>query len=486
MEENKVVKAGIGYTIGNYLITGLNFLTIPIFARLLTTSDYGIYNTFSAYQSILFIFISLAINISYKNARYKYKLEKENSKNDLNFETYVSTTLLMIIINASILLIFSNLFHSLIESILGIDIMVMNFLILASFGQAIISCYNARESLTYNYKNFLKTSLINAISNISISLIFIIFVLESNKYLGRIYGNTVPLFILSIIIIINAFKTKKPKNIKDYLKWGLSYSIPIVPHAVSQILLSQFDRIMINKMVNASAAGIYSFAYTIFTIISVTYTSLDTVWSQWFYEKMRKKDYSLIKTKSNVYVIGMFLFSCLMIMLCPEIIMILGGEKYYDSIYCAIPIIAGGYFSFLYLIPAAVEYYNEKTKYIAIGTTASAVINIILNYIFILKYNYVAAAYTTLVTYLLNFIFHYFLAWKIEKKCLFSTKIIFSTLLLILFISFGTIYLIENRIIRFIIAIILGIILTYIEEKNIGFIKKLKLKLIKGRNNNEL
>ena len=41
-EENKVIKAGIGYTIGNYLLKGLSFLTVPLFSRLLDTSDYGI------------------------------------------------------------------------------------------------------------------------------------------------------------------------------------------------------------------------------------------------------------------------------------------------------------------------------------------------------------------------------------------------------------------------------------------------------------
>jgi len=32
LKNNKIIKAGLGYTIGNYLIKGLSFLTIPIFA----------------------------------------------------------------------------------------------------------------------------------------------------------------------------------------------------------------------------------------------------------------------------------------------------------------------------------------------------------------------------------------------------------------------------------------------------------------------
>ena len=49
---SKVIKAGFGYVIGNYLLKGLVFLTIPIFTRLLSPSDFGVYNTFAAYESI--------------------------------------------------------------------------------------------------------------------------------------------------------------------------------------------------------------------------------------------------------------------------------------------------------------------------------------------------------------------------------------------------------------------------------------------------
>ena len=31
LKKNKVLKAGIGYTIGNYFLKGLGFITVPIF-----------------------------------------------------------------------------------------------------------------------------------------------------------------------------------------------------------------------------------------------------------------------------------------------------------------------------------------------------------------------------------------------------------------------------------------------------------------------
>lgn len=38
LKKNKVLKAGIGYTIGNYFLKGLGFITVPIFSRLMAVS----------------------------------------------------------------------------------------------------------------------------------------------------------------------------------------------------------------------------------------------------------------------------------------------------------------------------------------------------------------------------------------------------------------------------------------------------------------
>ena len=48
-EKNSALKAGMGYTIGNVLVKGINFLTLPLFSRLLSTAEFGVYNVFLSY-----------------------------------------------------------------------------------------------------------------------------------------------------------------------------------------------------------------------------------------------------------------------------------------------------------------------------------------------------------------------------------------------------------------------------------------------------
>ena len=468
MSENnnqKVVKAGIGYTVGNYLLKGLTFLTIPIFSRLMSTTDYGIYNTFTAFENILFILIGLAIHTSYKNARYKYKFVEEGSESGKDYNTYVSTTMVMLIVSVVVWLSVTNVFAKPISNAIGLNQFSVNLLLLFSFSNAVLLCFNSDVAIRYEFQSFLKISSINAVGNIVLSIVLMMTVFKEQRYMGRVLGTVVPIFFLSIYIIVKFIKKAKPQNCVPFLKWGVRYSIPIVPHGISQVILSQFDRIMINNMIGASTAGIYSFAYNIYTIVNVTIQSLDSVWNQWFYEQMNQKAYEEIRKKSSMYMIGMLLFSSVLLLVSPEMIKILGDKPYWEAIYCVIPIIAAGYFSFLYTIPSAVEYYYEKTKFIAVGSLGAATINIILNYVFISKYGYIAAAYTTLFTYILYFVFHFVLASKIHKSCIFSIRTVLCCSIFMLGVNFFSLIYIESILKRWVVAFVLVLFLWYLEKK---------------------
>lgn len=439
MKDKKILKAGLGYTIGNYFLKGLSFLTIPIFTRLLNIEDYGIYNTFIAYESIFFVIIGFAIHSSFKNAKYKYKDK---------YEEYVSSSFLLICISLFFWILVSLLFSTVLCKLLNLDKISLIMLVLYSFSNAILQCVNTYFALNYQYKSYLIISFINALGNVLLSILFINTIFSDSRYMGRIFGTVTPCILIAIFIVLKIFKNTKPSFNKSYWKWGLKYSLPIVPHGLSQVILSQFDRIMIQKMIGAAQAGIYSFSYNLYTIISVTTSSLGSVWEPWFYEKMKQKNYDAIRKKSSLYIIGVLLISILLMLISPEIIKIMSDSSYWTAKYCALPIIGAGFFAFLYTLPSTVEYYFEKTKYIALGTMMAALINVVLNYIFLLRFDYVSAAYTTLFTYFIYFIFHYILSLKIFKIKLFSFEIIIFAIITILIAMFFCTVFIEDMIIR--------------------------------------
>lgn len=470
MNEKRVVKAGIGYTVGNYLLKGLSFLTVPLFSRMLNTSDYAIFNTYLAYQGIMFLLVGIALHTSLKNAKYRYGKE---------FDTYNSNCIYIMIVSLVGWLLFTNVFYSLYGNQIGFSRFIVNILLLDSFGTALIQFFNAYVGLDYRYDQFLKIAAFNALGNVGISIVFICSIFKNQRAAGRIIGNALPVILIAVFLIYYFWKKQKPNRDKEQIQYAVKYSIPLVPHGISQVILSQFDRIMIKNIIGNAEAGIYSFGYNIFSIINVTSNSLENVWGPWFYEQMEKKDYGTIREKSSKYAFGMLLFSSMVMLGTPEMVQILGARDYWDAKYTVIPIVVGGYFMFLYSLPSSVEYYYEKTKYIALGTGGAAVINIFLNLWFVPRYGYVAAAYTTLVTYVLYFAFHYYIAMRVHGRCIFDTFRLMLYSSMAIMVGFLTLYLMQYRGVRWGILGALGIATGIWLEREFRFIDFLKKKIHK-------
>lgn len=413
----QAVKAGIGYTLGNILVKGISFLSIPLFARLLSVSDYGIINAFTAYASILFVIVGLALHSSLRNAYLDF-----NS----NIEAYCSSLTILPIACFLLFLMLSALCGDSLANVLSLEHGYLVCLLVAeSFCMALNTYYNSVLALNYQYKEYLILSLMYAISGIAISVFLIVTAFSQERYLGRIWGMLISGIAASAFILFRLYRKEKPHINFSYWKYGLKISLPIIPHGLSQILLSQFDRLMIKSIIGNSAAGLYSFSYTLGSVYQIIANSIDTAWNQWFFEQMSAKNYAQIKKNANYYS-GLLTIGVIMLgLVSPELIRIMGGSKYNDSKYVTLPIVLSMYYAAMYALPASIEYFYKKTRIIAVGTTAAAGLNIILNSIFIPLYGYMAAAYTTLFCYLIYFIMHMLLAYKVHGEMVYDARWLF-------------------------------------------------------------
>lgn len=457
---SKAAKAGIAYTIGNVGLKGVAFITLPIFSRLLTTDEFGLYNLYVSYETILTIFVGLCLYGSLRTGKYDYKN---------NFDDYVSSTITLSLIVFIGMLLLGNIIYPFISSGFEFNRFILNLLIVHSYAMFIFQFYNVRLALDFRYKEYIIASGVNSIGGTVLSIILILCLFDSDKHIARIYGYaSVPILVASIIwisFIRNGVKHHCKFADVSQWKYALGISLPLAVHTFSQQILNQFDRIMIGRLVNTAAVGIYSFIYTIGSILQVIVQSMDNAWSVWMYEQLEKKNYDAIKLKSSSYILLMNTLYIGFIALVPDVIRIAGTEDYYEGISMVIPIAFAIYFIFLYSLPVHIEYFNKQTKFIASGTSLAAVINLILNYIFILKYGYQAAAWTTLVSYILLFVFHFSIARRIDRNSMFPIKmIIFSIGGLIVYS--GLILLIVNyMLIRWLVMIFVLIAMFVICRK---------------------
>jgi len=79
--------------------------------------------------------------------------------------------------------------------------------------------------------------------------------------MGRILSNALVNFAFSILVLILVFRKSRVILNKEYLKYGLSISTPLIIHGIALNILSQSDRMMITWLADASQTGIYSLIY---------------------------------------------------------------------------------------------------------------------------------------------------------------------------------------------------------------------------------
>ena len=464
--KNNVIKAGFWYTFSNFLVRGIAFLTMPIFTRIMSSYDIGVFSNILAWFNILAIVTTFEIYSSINIARFDYK-------DDL--DSYISSSLILSTLITSVFYVVALIFHNFFEKLLLIDFQTLNIIFIYLLVFPAFQMFQTKNQIQYNYK---PTTIVSILSSVlsTICAIACIFIF-SNKLVGRIYGYFVPLIIICFILYIHLI-FKGNKSSKKYWKYALKISFPLIWHLLAGYLLNASDRIMITKIVSPEANALYTISYSVASVVSILWLSLNNAWSPWAYEKMDRKDYSSLKSYSKPYTILFMLVVFGIMLFGPELLFIMGGKEYSTAIFVLPPVMVGFIFQFVYSLYVNIEFYHKKQKNIAIGTIIACIANIILNLIFIPIFGYIAAAYTTLVGYVLLFLIHYYLVKRLKCTHWYDKSFFFKVLSLsILSIGiFDLLYIFD--IIRYIFILIIFVCFVIF----IAMRRKQLIEVIKTKN----
>ncbi|MCT4593968.1 MAG: oligosaccharide flippase family protein [Anaeromicrobium sp.] len=455
----ELFKHGKFYLIGNILSKGLLFLTMPIYIRILPSpSEYGLLNIYSSVVNMLVIILGLNVHA----ALLRYYHEKDGQ-----FSWFCSSIVKSLLIFDVLILFIINRYKNVFSIYLNIDSNILIVIVIVTILQIYLNMYLTYLKASKQSNSFLKLSVLSNLFIILLSIVIMLF-LKEKKYLGEIYSKVLINFIVILFLAIKFVKIYKNKKLNfNHIKYVLLYSAPLIPHSLSNYLLAHADKILINKYVGSYETGIYSLAYNIGMIMNVIVISLNNAWVPIFFEKLREEKYSEIELVAKKYTSFIFIAASFLIVFSKELIGFIAKRDYYEGVYM-IPIVIIGYvFVFLYTIYTNYAFYYKKTILISMNTIIAGIINIALNCIFIPKAGYIAAAYTTLFSYVILFILHYFNSKYLIKARVVSIKIfmkpiigIFFTMLVFYFTNIYIInYLVGVLIKLVIITVIVSIIL---------------------------
>lgn len=402
------LRAGFWFTICNFLQKGISFITIPIFTRIMSTEDYGTYSVYTSWYSIFTIFLTL--NLSY----YVFSKGMVKFENDRNLFV-VSLQSLNTVITLGFGIIYFA-FQIQINGLVKLSTPLVVCMLVQILIEPTIAYWTARNRFEYQYKNVLIITLLLSILNPTVGIVLIKSKVFDNPVFARAFSVTSITFCIGLFFYVQAgYRAKKQFSTK-YWKYALAFNIPLIPHFLSQTVLNQADRIMINDICNASDAALYSVAYSIGMAVTLFSQAIQQAFLPWLYQKLKIKDYTGIARITNAFLLLMIAVCALIIGLAPEIMLFVGSNKYIDATIVLPPICGSVFFIFVQNLFGNINYFFEETKKIAVASTIVALLNILLNAIFIRLFGYVAAGYTTLFCYIAYALFHYIVMRNVCKK----------------------------------------------------------------------
>ncbi len=464
-DTKNTVKSALLNTIANFCSLIIGVIMIPIITRVISQYDLGIASTFLANRNILVIFVTLSVYAFVHKAMLEFSNDKKN---------YIFTISVFCVFIVGAVFAISLPFKEVIKRILSLDDFLYYWLFISILSFALYSIANY-YCIFHNYSVIvfmivLSIGPIAQFLSVGLSYVFV-----DNKYIGRVLGLDAAYFIVSVVLLISLIITGEKKFYNKYLVRTLKFTVPIIPHLLSQMVLTQCDLVMISYYIGSVESGIYSMSHTVGFMGYNVMGQIMAAWSPWVYRRLEKHEYKNIHQNFSLMVVLGLYTSIGLMTISPELIRVFLTDEYLPCIYIIPPIVVAMFFQYVYGFLYDLEYYYKKTRYIASASATAAILNLILNFLFIPRYGYLVAAYTTLISYLALFIMNYIFAKKLHVKEVYNTCCIIWCVIGIV-IYMGIMFVLIDLILwRYIVLVIITILLVCLEyNKAIAFLKVIK------------
>lgn len=456
-------KASLWYMICSVMQKGISIITTPIFTRILSTDQYGLITIYNSWEAIITVFATLNFTAGvYNNAMVRYPEDRDGYTSVLQTWTSFITIALF-----AVYLLTSSFWNG----IFGLTTPMMVMMFVDIIFTAGMSFWSIRNRYEYKYR---WVCVITMLTSILVPIVSVIFVHLTDVYKSeaKIFGTVVVhVIIYGVIYVLNIKKGKKIVE-KEYITYSTKFNIPLIPHYLAQNVLSQADRVMIKDMCSVAKAGIYGVAYQAGYMISIVISSINSSFVPYLYESLKVKRYKQIGDLALKIEILIGCICFLFSLFAPEFLLILAPSEYFEAIWIIPPVAMSSLFIMMYSFFTNVEFFFEKNKFIMVASTGAALLNVILNYIFIKLFGYLAAGYTTLVCYVFysfsQYLFMLHICKQKEVPSPYNGKIMWSVAVVFVVLSLISEFLYKNNIIRYSVIAIMTLIggMTIIKKKD--------------------
>lgn len=396
------VKASLWFVACNILQKGISFFTMPLFTAIMPETEYGLFSVFQSWHSVILIFATLNLHYQvYNNGAIKY----ENRTHE-----YVTAIIGLAWSACFIVFAIFSMLHFLWKPITGMPLRWMLYMALECAMIMPYSVFLCRERMSNHYKMVVLITLLMFVSSTGLGLLMV--KTHSGSADSRILSSTIVNTAIGLPLFIYLFSKGHRLYDKEIWKYALNLAIPLIPHYLATVVLTSADRIMIGRMCGNDKVALYSVANSLGMLMQFVVSSVNAAVNPWIYRTMANKNYKALRKGTGVLYLLMALATILPTLFGVFYMRWFMKPSYYEATELIGIIAAGSFFTYIYTIFLTMELFFEKTKYTSLASIIAAMVNIILNYIGIIFFGYKAAAYTTLICYIIMTFAHYYFLRK--------------------------------------------------------------------------
>ena len=381
------------------LLRGISIFTMPLFSRLLGTSSYGVTQVYNTWVAVFAIVLTLQTQGTLVNARMEYPEEEQNRYQS----SVMGMSMLMYLLCSGIILCLLNP----ISNALKLSKFLVILMLIQAFGTFCVNFLNQKFVYEFKAGRNMLLSLGVTLTTLVLSVVLILQLPKEINYYGRVVAIAATYGIIGIPACIYILARGKTIFRKEYWKFCIVLAIPTVFYNLSDLILGQSDKVMVQQILGTSAAGLYSAALNFGGIVFTIFTALNNSWCPFFFDDMKMGNCENVREKAKNYLELFTVLAVGFILLSKEVYQIFVDSSFLSGTKM-IPIFVSSYFiNFLCTFPINYEYYHKQTKVVAVVTIVSSLVNVGLNVVLIQRFGMVGAALATMISHCLQLMLHY-------------------------------------------------------------------------------
>lgn len=422
------VRASLWSLICGVLQRGITVIVTPVFTRLMSTSEYGEYTAFSSWLDVLGIFLTLRLYWGvFMQGLVRYDDDKDQ---------YTSALIGLVTTLECVGFAIYMPFRAYWNSLTGLSTRLTVCIFVVSWASALFGFWQTRQRIVYRYRALVGLTVTMAVCQ-PLAGILAVLAFPDAKVEARVLS--MALVQLMCFGWLFFWYWRKGKRLYVRKHWGhaLRFNIPLVPHYLSQALLSTSDRIMIRNMVSSAAAGIYGLSYSLSFLMNILNQALLNTLNPWIYQQIKAKNYANLARISYIALSGVAIANLFIVALAPEAISLFAPEEYLEGIWLVPPLAGTVVVTFLYSLFADFEFYYERTTLVMWASMVGALINIGCNWLFIPRFGYQIAAWTTLLGYTCYVSMHYVFMRKVQREEMGGVRVYDIRIIVLILAGFG-------------------------------------------------